>query len=88
MFYLQPLFTGQGNPNAYGTRRIRPKSRRPLYMVRKAKYDISEELAENVIIDLDKNGRIIGLEVLDASKNMGNDLVTEILKTEKREATA
>ena len=45
------------------------KSRRPLYWVRKAKYDISEELAENVIIDLDKNGRIIGIEVLDASNN-------------------
>jgi uncharacterized protein YuzE len=29
--------------------------------LRKAKYDISEELAENVIIDLDKNGRIIGI---------------------------
>lgn len=39
--------------------------------VRKAKYDISEELAENVIIDLDKAGRIIGIEVLDASKKHG-----------------
>jgi len=36
--------------------------------VRKAKYDVSEELAENVILDLDKSGRIIGIEVLDASK--------------------
>lgn len=27
--------------------------------LRKTKYEISEELAENVIIDLDKNGRII-----------------------------
>ena len=41
--------------------------------VRKAKYDISEEIAENVIIDLDKAGRIIGIEVLDASKNMGKN---------------
>ncbi len=48
--------------------------------VRKAKYDISEELAENFIIDLDKSGRIIGIEVLDASKNMA--------KTEKGAATA
>ena len=56
--------------------------------VRKAKYDISEELAENVIIDLDKKGRIIGIEVLDASKNMGKDLVEKILNTEKLEATA
>ena len=36
--------------------------------LRKAKYDISEELAENVVIDLDKNGHIIGIEVLANSE--------------------
>lgn len=36
--------------------------------VRKGKYDLSKELAENVILDLDKTARIIGIEVLDASK--------------------
>ncbi len=51
--------------------------------IRKAKHDISEELAENVVIDLDKKGRIIGIEVLDASKSMGKELVTKILGTEK-----
>ena len=51
--------------------------------LRRAKYDISEELAENVIMDLDKRGRIIGIEVLDASKNIGKELVTKILETEK-----
>ena len=51
--------------------------------LRKARYEISEELAENVIIDLDKSGRIIGIEILDASKNLGKELVTRILKTEK-----
>ena len=56
--------------------------------LRKAKYDISEELAENVVIDLDKNGRIIGIEVLDASKNLGKEHVTKILNTEKIAATA
>jgi uncharacterized protein YuzE len=56
--------------------------------LRKAKYDVSEELAENVVIDLDKNGRIIGIEVLDASKNLGEELVTKILSTEKMVATA
>jgi uncharacterized protein YuzE len=56
--------------------------------VRKAKYDISEELAENVILDLDKNGRIIGIEVLGASKNLGKDLVMKIIDTEKIAATA
>ena len=57
-------------------------------LLRKAKYDISEELAENVILDLDKNGRIIGVEVLGASKNLGKDLVMKIIDTEKIAATA
>ena len=56
--------------------------------LRKTKYDISEELAENVILDLDKNGRIIGIEVLGASKNLGQELVTKIINTEKIAATA
>jgi uncharacterized protein YuzE len=56
--------------------------------LRKAKYNISEELADNVVIDLDKNGHIIGIEVLDASKNLGKELVTRILNTEKIAATA
>ena len=56
--------------------------------LRKAKTDISEELAENVVIDLDKNGRIISIEVLDTSKNLEKELVTKILHTEKITATA
>jgi uncharacterized protein YuzE len=51
--------------------------------LRKAKYQISEELAENVIIDLDKSGRIIGIEILDATKNLGKELINKILNTEK-----
>ncbi len=51
--------------------------------LRKARYEISEELAENVILDLDKRGRIIGIEILDASKNLGKELVNKILNTEK-----
>lgn len=56
--------------------------------LRKARYEISEELAENVIIDLDKRGRIIGIEILDASKNLGKRLVNKILNTEKLAVTA
>jgi len=56
--------------------------------LRKAKYEISEELAENVIIDLDKRGRIIGIEILDASKNLGKQLVNKILNTERLAVTA
>lgn len=56
--------------------------------LRKAKYDISEELAENVILDLDRKGRIIGIEVLEVSKNLGKELVTKIIHTEKLSVTA
>jgi uncharacterized protein YuzE len=56
--------------------------------LRKAKYEISEELAENVILDLDKRGRIIGIEILNASKNLGKQLVNKILNTEKLAITA
>ena len=56
--------------------------------LRKAKYDISEELSENVILDLYKKGRIIGIEVLDATKNIGKELVNKILNTEKPLAIA
>jgi uncharacterized protein YuzE len=56
--------------------------------LRKAKYDVSEELAENVILDLDKNGKIIGIEVLEASKNLSKDIITKIITTEKIAATA
>lgn len=56
--------------------------------LRKARYDVSEEPADNVILDLDKRGRIIGIEVFDASKNLGKELVNKILNTEKMAATA
>jgi uncharacterized protein YuzE len=42
--------------------------------LRKARYDVSEEIAENVIIGLDKCRRIIGIGVLDALKNFGKEL--------------
>ncbi len=36
-----------------------------------------------VQVENDKKGRIIRTEVLNASKNMGKELVTKILNTEK-----
>ncbi|RLI45440.1 hypothetical protein DRO69_05295 [Candidatus Bathyarchaeota archaeon] len=37
----------------------------------------------HTILDLDKRGRIIGIEILDASKKLGKELVNKILNTEK-----
>jgi len=56
--------------------------------LRKAKYEISEEIAENVIIDLSKDGRIIGIEILDVSKNLSEKLVDKIIRSEKIAVTA
>jgi len=56
--------------------------------LRKNKYEISEEVAENVMIDLDKDGRIIGIEILDVTKNLGKELMEKILNTETLVAQA
>ena len=40
----------------------------------------SDQLAENIIIDYDKSGRIIGLEVLDASKKFAKNIYTKFSK--------
>ncbi len=34
------------------------------------KYDVSEEIKEGIIIDLTKDGKIISIEILDASRKM------------------
>lgn len=39
-------------------------------------------------MDLGRDGRIVGIEILDASKNLGKELVAKILQMEKMVATA
>lgn len=36
----------------------------------KAAYDISKKITENILVDYAVDGTIVGIEVLDASKNM------------------
>lgn len=36
----------------------------------KGKYDISREISDSVVVDEDKNGKILGIEILDATKNI------------------
>ena len=40
----------------------------------------SDQVADNLIVDYDKSGRIIALEVLDASKKMAKDFQMKLLK--------
>ncbi len=42
------------------------------------KYEISKEIAEGIIIDYTKTGKIIRIEILDASKRMPKDSIKDI----------
>jgi len=44
----------------------------------KGKYDISEEVAEGIIIDMSKDGKIISIEILDVSKRMPKKSIQDI----------
>lgn len=51
--------------------------------LRKGRYNISEEISDEVIIDLDKKCRIIGIEILGVSKRIESELLGQILRAEK-----
>jgi len=54
-----------------------------LYMrLRKGRYAFSEEINENTIIDLDPEGRILAVEILDVSGYLGEELLQKTLKAE------
>ena len=36
----------------------------------KGKYEISREISDSVVVDEDKKGKILGIEILDATKNI------------------
>lgn len=36
----------------------------------KGKYEVSREVSHSVIVDEDKNGKVLGIEILDASINI------------------
>ncbi len=46
--------------------------------LRDGKYEYSEEIAEGVILDLDKNGEIMAIEILNTSKRLDNSVVEKI----------
>jgi uncharacterized protein YuzE len=46
--------------------------------LKEEKYEYSEEIAEGVILDIDKNGEIISIEIMDMSKRL-DDFVIEVI---------
>jgi uncharacterized protein YuzE len=51
--------------------------------LRKGRYKISEEISDDVIMDLDKNCRILGVEVLGVSSKIEENVLRKMLKAEK-----
>ena len=44
----------------------------------KGKYNISKEIAEGIIIDYTKNGKVISIEILDVSKRIPLKSINDI----------
>jgi uncharacterized protein YuzE len=36
----------------------------------KGKYEVSREISDSVVVDEDKDGKVLGIEILDATKNI------------------
>lgn len=49
---------------------------------KEGKYAFSEEVNENTVMDLDREGRILAIELLDVSDFLGKDLLQKTLKAE------
>jgi len=49
---------------------------------KEGKYAFSEGMNENVIIDLDIDGKILAIEILSISKVLGRELLKKMLRAE------
>lgn len=36
----------------------------------KGRYEVSREISDSVVVDEDKNGKVLGIEILDATENI------------------
>ena len=45
----------------------------------KGRYEVSKEIADGIIIDYTKDGRILSIEILNASRRMPKDSIKGIL---------
>lgn len=45
----------------------------------KGKYEVSQEIADGVIIDYTEDGQIISIEILNASKRMPRESISGVL---------
>ena len=55
--------------------------------LREGKYAFSEAASDNVIVDLGPEGEILAIELMDASKVFGRELLEKTLATEAATVT-
>lgn len=46
--------------------------------LKKGKYEISQEIAEGVILDLSKDGEILAIEIIDAVKRLAKPVARQL----------
>ncbi len=46
--------------------------------LQKGKFEHSEEIGEGVILDIGKNGDILSVEIIDATKRLGREVADKI----------
>jgi uncharacterized protein YuzE len=48
----------------------------------KGEYEVSEEIGDGIVFDVSKKGKLIGIEVLDASEKLSHPVLKRILSKE------
>jgi len=48
--------------------------------IAKGEYEYSDEIAEGVILDINRKGEIISIEILDATKRLEESLAKKLIK--------
>lgn len=54
----------------------------------KGRYEVSREISDSVVVDEDKNGKILGVEVLDVSEVFGPKFRANMAKSSPVRAVA
>jgi len=49
----------------------------------KGKYEVSREVSDSIVVDEDKKGKVLGIEILDASKTLSKKEIKSITRVEK-----
>lgn len=48
--------------------------------VDKGKYEVSEEIENGIILDFDKEGKILGVEILNVKNRLRNEILKKLVR--------